>query len=150
MRLLAEVTAPDIRQRSGFVRMMIVTNPAQPWVEPGQGVLFTYADAEDGPCCCRWPLTDLAFAKQFIRRKFKVPARAWREVPDQLPGCMDDWLGPVRLTRASADAAPLWERHVGGQWVAFDGPEVSVVYPPTSRHAEPLSWPADSTENENP
>ena len=116
MRLLAEVTAPDIRQRSGFVRMMIVTNPAQPWVEPGQGVLFTYADAEDGPCCCRWPLTDLAFAKQFIRRKFKVPARAWREVPDQLPGCMDDWLGPVRLTRASADAAPLWERHVGGQW----------------------------------
>ncbi len=131
MRLVAEVTDPDIRRRLGFVRMMIVTNPAQPWVEPGQGVLFAYADAEDGRSCGQWPVTDLAFAKQLIRRKFKVPARAWGELPDQRPGCLDDWLSPVRLTRESADAAPLWERFEGGRWVPFAGPEVSVAYPPS-------------------
>jgi hypothetical protein len=135
--LVADVTDPDIRRRSGFVRMMIVTDPAQAWVEPGQGVLFTYAEVADGPCCCQWPVTDLAFAKQHLRRKFKVPARGWRAVPDQLPGCLDDWLGPVRLTRAAEGAAPRWERYEGGRWLAFDGPEVSVVYPPPQRHAEP-------------
>src|SRR4051794_13561769 len=40
MRPGAEVTDPDVRRRSGFVRMMIVTNPPQPWGEPGQGVLL--------------------------------------------------------------------------------------------------------------
>jgi hypothetical protein len=48
----------------------------------------------------------------------------WQEVPDQLPGCQDDWLGPVRIYRDESGAKGFhrWQRLVDGEWVEFEGP----------------------------
>jgi len=137
MRLVAQLS-PKMRQRTGFARAMLVTDPRQGWVDPGEGVLFTYGSDEDGPCSCQWPFTDLAHARRYLREKFQIPLDAWIAVPEQLPGCLDDWVSPVRLTRPGpAGADPLWERYTGGAWVAFDGPPVPEVYPPAARESEP-------------
>lgn len=129
MRLVAAFSA-EMRQRTGFARAMLVTNPRQGWAGPGEGVLFTYCSEEDGPCSCQWPFTELDYAQRSLQKKFRIPLAAWTEVPEQRPGCLDDWLEPVRLTRAGAEAEETWERYVEGEWVPFDGPSVSVVYPP--------------------
>lgn len=112
---------------------MLVTNPAQKWVYPGQGVLFAYYSDDDGPSSCQWPFeppADLEGAKQAVRRDFQIPVSDWREIPDQLPGCLGDLIAPVRLIRESTDADPCWERYDGNEWIVFNGPRVSAAYPP--------------------
>jgi hypothetical protein len=132
MRLIASV--PEVvRKRSSFARVMLVSNPAQKWVYPGQGVLFAYFTDDDGPSCCQWPFephSDLDGAKEAVKRDFQIPVSEWREIPDQLPGCLDDWMSPVRLVRESPDAEPRWERYDENRWVEFNGPSVSAAYPP--------------------
>jgi hypothetical protein len=132
MRLVASMPA-EMRRRTDFARAMLVTNPAQKWVYPGQGVLFAYFTEEDGPSCCQWPFepfSDVEGARKAVWRDFQIPVSEWREIPDQLPGCLDDWIAPVRLVRESGDAEPRWERYDGDGWVVFNGPSVSAAYPP--------------------
>jgi hypothetical protein len=115
---------PDMRKRTSFVRAMLVTNPQQKWGFPGQGVLFAFHSEEDGPHSCNWPFKDLDEGKEAAQYNFEIATSEWYEIPDQMPGCLDDWIAPVRIVRESEEAEPRWERFDGSGWIVFNGPSV--------------------------
>lgn len=124
MRKVANLS-PDVCEQSGFERLMIVTNPQPGWVDPGCGVLFAYfgSDGRDKPAYMRWPFDDFEYAVEYTRETWGVQVAAWREVPDQMPGCLDDWIAPVRLSRIrdGKQWVNRWERFVDGGWIQFEG-----------------------------
>jgi hypothetical protein len=50
--------------------------------------------------------------------------KSWSVIPDQIPGCQDDWLGPVRAVCDSQgnQVQGEWERLQEEQWVRFTVP----------------------------
>jgi hypothetical protein len=125
MRLIAAVP-PAVAQRTAIHRLMLVTNPqSSRYHDPDAVILYAYMIEEpDGPSFTAWVYPDAQAAQDHMQEMWGVAAEAWREVPDQLAGCQDDWIAPVRIARA-ADGTKLyhqWERLVDGEWVPFDGP----------------------------
>ena len=68
---------------------------------PGVSV-FLYRSLDDGPCDCDYWYEDLAGAERHAAEALEVGDADWRLVPDPHPGCLDDWLAPVRVIRDSA------------------------------------------------
>ncbi len=102
---------------------MLVTNPQNRPYLAGWVVVFAYMlDEEDAPSFTAWAFENMEAAIERLK-DFGVEEEAWREIPDQLPGCQDDWIAAVRIARAP-DGSKLykqWEQLVDGEWVLIDG-----------------------------
>lgn len=59
--------------------------------------------------------TSAGAALEWLRENGVGPLE-WSEVPEQEPGCWDDWLAPVRLDGGR------WLRLIDGRWAEFEGP----------------------------
>src|SRR5690349_15596389 len=100
MRLVAHT--PAVPGRRSAKRIIIATNPQSVASYPaGWVVMFGgySAEGEDGPAMMvvATPTVDDAMAE--LEEVNPGCHREWREYPDQVPGCQDDWLGPVRVYR---------------------------------------------------
>lgn len=123
MRWVAYIPATS---RSGSKRAIIVRNPKSIAYIPDEcAVTFAgyYAEGEDGPSMGGWWSDTVEEAKAVIQEYSEEPLE-WQEIPDQIPGCQDDWIGPVRIYRDESGAKVFhrWQRLVDGQWVEFEGP----------------------------
>jgi hypothetical protein len=110
-----------------MTRMMLVTNP-QPSQDrdPDAVIVFAYMiEGPDGPSFTAWPFLDSATALDYLRVHWGIQESDWQVVPDQLPGCQDDWIEPVRIYCAEDGGKVFhrWQRLVEGAWVEFEGPE---------------------------
>lgn len=126
MRMVATVP-PTVAQRTAINRLLLVTNPqSSSFHNPDAVIVYAYMVEEpDGPSFTArvYPNAEAALAD--MQDDWGIDEDAWREVPDQLSGCQDDWIAPVRIPRA-ANGGKLyhqWERLVDGEWVPIDGPE---------------------------
>jgi hypothetical protein len=125
MRFVAYIPAKPERRESAK-RIIIATNPQSASYYP-QGWVIMYggycAEGEDGPSisATAYPTVEDALAGL---EDLGLTGLEWRECPDQLPGCQDDWLGPVRIYRDESGAKVFhrWQRRVDGQWIEFEGP----------------------------
>jgi hypothetical protein len=124
MRQVAKV--PPAMKRTGMTRLMLVTNPQpNPHCEPGVVIVYAYMiDEPDGPSFTAWPFVDADTALDYLREHWGIVESAWAIVPDQLPGCQDDWIGQVRIYRDEDGGKVFhrWQRLVDDQWVEFEGP----------------------------
>jgi hypothetical protein len=125
MRKVAAVP-PAVAQRTAINRLMLVTNPqSSRYHDPDAVILYAYMIAEpDGPSFTAWVYPDAEAALDRMREMWGNAAEAWHELPDQIPGCQDDWIAPVRIPRA-ANGQRLyhqWEQLLDGAWVPIDGP----------------------------
>lgn len=123
MRFVAAVP-PAIATRTAMNRLMLVTNPQNEQARYCNAVvLYVYMIEEpDGPSFTAWLYPDADAARERMREMWGIEAEAWQEIPDQFPGCQDDWIAPVRIPR-SEDGAKLyheWEKLVGNEWVPID------------------------------
>ena len=125
MRWVAHVPARP-PERMYAKRVIVVRNPASVRFIPDEcAVTFGgyYAEGEDGPAMGGECYNTVEDAKAEIQEYYSEPLD-WREVPDQVPGGQDDWLGPVRIYRdgSGAKVSHRWQRLVGNEWVEFEGP----------------------------
>jgi hypothetical protein len=120
MRKVAAVPEA-MAERTGMRRLMLADAPDR---YSGMFVVYAYMLPDpDGPSFTGWLFESAADAVVEME-SWGIAASNWRDIPDQLPGCQPDWIGPVRIPRA-ADGGKLyhqWERLEGGAWVPFDGP----------------------------
>jgi hypothetical protein len=125
MRLVAHIPAKPEQQVSAK-RIIIATNPqSASFYPPGWVIMYGgyQAEDEDGPSmsATAYPTVEDALAEL---EDLEITGLQWQEYPDQLPGCQDDWLGPVRIYRDESGAKVFhrWQRLVEGEWVEFEGP----------------------------
>ncbi len=125
MRLVAHIP-PDPELEVRAKRIIIATNPQSVRYYPeGWVVMFIgyWAEGEDGPSMggATYPTVEDAFTDL---EDLEITGLTWQEFPDQLPGCQDDWLGPVRICRDESGAKVFhrWQRLVNDEWVEFEGP----------------------------
>jgi hypothetical protein len=125
MRLVAHIPAnPELE--SPAKRLIIATNPQSVSYYPeGWVILFIgyCAEGEDRPSMggSAYPTVEDVLADL---EDLEITGLTWQEFPDQLPGCQDDWLGPVRIYRDESGTKVFhrWQRLVDGEWVEFEGP----------------------------
>jgi hypothetical protein len=123
MRKIA-TAPPDVRERTAITRFLLVTNPRDRFLSPGSVVVYAYMrDEEDGPSFTGWSFPDVEAAVERLL-DFGVQESDWREIPDQLPDCQEDWIAPVRVLRTESGQKVYhrWERLVEGVWQEFQGP----------------------------
>ena len=127
MRKVAAVP-PAMAERTGITRMMLVSNPQpHPYRDPDAVIVFAYLlQGAEGPSFTAWPFPGTAEALDYLRDAWGIPESAWQIVADQLPGCQDDWIAPVRIYRDEDEGKVFhrWQRLQDGEWVEFDGPVV--------------------------
>jgi hypothetical protein len=107
-------------------RVIIVRNPKSVRFIPDEcAVLFFgyYSEGEDGPSTPSEYAPTVEDAMAAIQEYSDEPLH-WQEIPDQLPGCEDSWIGPVRIYRGESGAKVYhrWQRFVAGEWREFEGP----------------------------
>jgi hypothetical protein len=78
-------------------------------------VVYAYILDDDGPAYEPWSFSSHAAALGWLLENGVGPLE-WSEVPDQVPGCRDDWLAPVRLDGGR------WMQLMDGNWTEFEGP----------------------------
>jgi hypothetical protein len=107
-------------------RVIIVRNPKSVQFIPDECALAFfgyYSEGEDGPSSGgeAYPTVECAMA---ALQEFTDEPLKWLEIPDQVPGCEDGWIGAVRIYRNESGAKVYhrWQRLVEGQWVEFAGP----------------------------
>jgi len=104
----------------GTKRMMLVDNPQDEQYR-GAVVCYAYFGERDGPSeGCH--LYYGGPVEQVIEDLEEMTGRSrlsWTVIPDQLPGCADDWIAPVRIaqTERGEPIRGRWERFERGQWV---------------------------------
>jgi hypothetical protein len=104
----------------GKKRAMLVENSQDPRYQDGI-VCFLYLDNLDGPAEGGefYDGFTIDQVKAEFERDFDVPQTAWTAIPDQLAGCQDDWVAPVRIARdeRGEQMAGEWEQLVDQKWV---------------------------------
>ncbi|NBV23732.1 MAG: hypothetical protein EBS05_17650 [Proteobacteria bacterium] len=86
--------------------------------------VFPCASLEDGTGVGDHWFESMVQAEAFCELRYGITAADWSEVPDPDPGCLHDWLAPVR-TKLGADGAPQWgklERRENGRWIEISTP----------------------------
>jgi hypothetical protein len=90
MRKVAISKKPD----AAFRRAMIYDS------ENGEGVmLFLFRSLDDGPCDADYWHPDLALAENHAAIDLAVGLADWQPIADPQPGCLVDWIAPVRMAR---------------------------------------------------
>lgn len=106
MRKVAEV------RTEGDIRRVILH-------ETAAGVyLFPCAGREDGSSTGDFWFPNVEQAETACRAEYGIEAGDWVEIPDPLPGCLQDWIAPVRFKQYDS-GHPQWEvieRLEDGQW----------------------------------
>jgi hypothetical protein len=101
-------------------RVLLVDNPQDERYR-GCIVSHTRMDAQDGPPHGGQVYQGYTLEELFqeFENDYDVRRDSWKEIPDQLPGCEDGWVGPVRQARNDQGVRimGLWERLVDGEWV---------------------------------
>ena len=80
--------------------------------------LFPCATEEDGSGMGDEWYESVPVAEDVCREEYGILSHHWREVPDPLPGCQQDWIEPVRV-KGRAEGKPEWgtlERLEDGVW----------------------------------
>jgi hypothetical protein len=117
MRYLATTT-----KEIGVAQVLLVENPQD---ERMRGCIVSHIriDDMDGP-----PVGGQVYQGYTIEQlmeefenDYDVPRETWKPIPDQLPGCDDAWIGPVRPVRDAQgrQIQGVWQRLVGDQWIGF-------------------------------
>jgi hypothetical protein len=106
----------------GPKRILLVENPQDARYR-GYIVSFITLDREDGPPD-GGELYEGYTIDQLIQElsdDYDLPRSGWVTIPDQIAGCEDSWIAPVRQARNSrGEAIPsTWEQLVGSEWVRF-------------------------------
>jgi hypothetical protein len=121
MRMVAVV--PDaIALRTGIQRLMLTTKPQSGPYPPNVVALFGYmAKDADGPSVMGSLYDDAETALNYVQDLWGVERSHWRTVADQVPGCEDDWLAPVRIFQDEdgVQISGRWQQLVDGCWVEF-------------------------------
>lgn len=81
--------------------------------------IFLYDKNADGPCTYDYFENDMASAKLRCLEDYGIADADWREIPDLIPGCQQDWINPVRVVGRSV-GGPKWgqfERLEDGRWI---------------------------------
>lgn len=104
----------------GNKRLMLVEN-SQDTRYHGGVVCFIFFDNIDGPAEAGEFYEGLTVAqvKYELQDHFGIEPDVWNEIADQLPGCQEDWIAPVRIAR-DKDGEPMigqWEQLVDQRWV---------------------------------
>ena len=112
VRRVMLVTDSQIGQRHRY--LAVPAGLAQDALAPV--VLYVYLIDEDGPCWQPLGFATVEAARTFLEVETGFGPLAWRAIPDQRPGCRDDWIGPVRYV------PPRFERHTEDGWVPVELP----------------------------
>jgi hypothetical protein len=102
--------------------MMLVDNPQDERYKGGV-LCFMYRGNEDGPSEAvhfydGWTIDQVIVELEETCERNRAD---WSTIPDQLLGCQDDWIAPVRIAR-DEQGHPIpgvWEKLVAGQWIRF-------------------------------
>jgi hypothetical protein len=104
----------------GTRRMLLVDNPQDEQYR-GAVVCYMYYGEEDGPALgCH--LYSGGSIDQVIEELEEISGRSslsWSVIPDQVPGCADEWIAPVRIARDERGQLikGAWEKLEGNEWV---------------------------------
>src|SRR5262245_42031169 len=108
--------------RVGVMRMMLVENPQAPSFRDGV-LCFMYDGANDGPPVSAHFYEGFTVAQVVVELEETTghDPSSWSPIPDQLAGCQDDWIGPVRAVRDDQGKVVhgQWEKNVDDRWVSF-------------------------------
>ena len=103
-------------------RVMLVENPQD---ERYRGCIVSYVsvDKEDGPPDGGQVYEGYAIEQIFkeFEEDYDIKRTDWQAIPDQIPGCEDEWVAPVRHARDYQGniIQGSWEQLVNNQWVSF-------------------------------
>lgn len=103
----------------GTKRLMLVENP-QDEKYAGAILCFMYRGEEDG-----YPETGQLFFGEKVEDVIDYlvencdASPEWSTIPDQLPGCLDDWIAPVRVSRGKNGEMlqDRFQRLEGDRWI---------------------------------
>ena len=105
---------------------MLVTDPQPiPYSNSAKVLVFLYMlDEPDGPMFTAVGFANASEAVCYFRDEWGVEESVWHGIPDQLAGCLDDWIAPVRVFQAADGSREhhRWQRMADGVWVEFAGP----------------------------
>jgi hypothetical protein len=101
-------------------RIMLVEN-SQDHRYQGGIICFIFLDNIDGPAEAGEFYHGLTVeqVKAELEDNFGIQPMAWREIPDQLQGCQDDWISPVRIAKDDRGEQIVgeWELLVDQRWM---------------------------------
>jgi hypothetical protein len=101
---------------------MLVDNPQDERYKDGV-VFFVYFGVEDAPPNGShfYVGATIDQAIEHIEEAWDNPKLEWAVIPDQIPGCLDEWVGPVRKARDESGKSVYraWERLEDGKWKRF-------------------------------
>jgi hypothetical protein len=108
------------QQRTRKKRVMLVEHSQDPRYQAGI-VCYIYLQTADGPMEGGefYPGYTIEQVQDELEELYALPRSDWIEIPDQLPGCLDDWIAPVRIAVSqTGELLPgQWEQLVEGTWV---------------------------------
>jgi hypothetical protein len=107
----------------GTKRMMLVDNPQDERYR-GAVVCYMYYGSEDGPAL-GFHLYYGGSIDQVIEEIEETTGRSgssWSVIPDQIAGCADEWIAPVRMARNEQGGLIKgeWEKLEDGEWVRLE------------------------------
>lgn len=76
--------------------------------------LFLYTSESDSRCAQDYWFGEVRGALEFARNSFGIQETDWREIPDTLPGCFDDFIHPV--PRAPGERQEALIQAADGEW----------------------------------
>lgn len=108
----------------GIKRTMLVENTQNPKYK-GSVICYMYEGEADGPPVGYQVFYDATIADvvQYLEEACGVERTEWSQIPDQLPGCLEEWISPVRLYRDQngEHVSGEFERLENGTWTRFHG-----------------------------
>lgn len=113
----------SVQQKYCLKRVMLVEKSQDPRYQGGVMMYGYVSGQSDGPAdggsfydC--WTVEEV---KAELEELYGYPADGWVTIPDQIDGCEDAWIAPVREARGEDGryVRGTWEKLVDGQWVRF-------------------------------
>ena len=112
-----------VQQKFYRKRVMLLENPQDSRYQGGVMMLAYICGPDDGPSdggsfYAGWTVEEV---KAELEELYGFPPSGWIAIPDQIAGCDDAWIEPVRQARDEngREIRGTWEKLVEGQWVRF-------------------------------
>ena len=100
---------------SGVARAMVAE-------QEGGALLFLYHADLDGPCQSDLFFDTVKDVKKECLETFNIREDDWRVLPDQILGCQQDWIAPVRIKKEGkrGETSISYEQLINGAWLPFE------------------------------
>ncbi len=81
--------------------------------------LFLYDCETDGPCIYDLWFESLEDLYEYCKTEFGIRTDEWNEIPDEPPGCQQDWIASVRIKGRDKEEPRFgeYERFDHGTWI---------------------------------